>query len=952
MVQHKFLLAAAALSSSALLLVGSQAQAQDAGQQPAQGQAGQVEEVVVTGSRIVRTGMQTPTPVTTVTPDQMSQLDPGNMVDALSQLPQFLNNTDAAHRSNFLTAAGGAFLNVRGLGTNRTLTLLDGHRVPPSDRSSSVDTNLFPEALIQRVDVVTGGASAAYGADALSGVVNFILNTKFEGFDAKLQGGQTRYGDGGNWKASFTGGVPIGDKVHVTFSGQQYHLDEVEGHFAGLDDRTWFNHWGYVTNPAYNKNDPPGTHPQRLVEPNVHSTEFTPGGKINQAGFKYDQYEFIGDGTQIQPFQPGPIASAPLAGTLSTSGGPDFEAAALGQREILGSEVSQKNVFANVDYDINDRTSFFFRAMQGENNSYMHDVNGGLGPSLMGIWAATIYPDNAFLPEEVRQAMDDAGLDSFRMDKNGALVGPQYQNYGDQYTDGTEIIQRIYSTGLTRKLANDWSLSGFLQYGRSDKENLLDNLLRVDREFLAMDSVEVYQDRRDANGDGIIDEVAPADRGTGQIICNVQRYNPTPAQLAESVKDVTVPSPTGPRHIASPIGLDNTVQDCVPLNIFGYGNVSPAAAAYVVSDKWAKSVITQDFAEVDLNGSVFDNWRPGGVSFTVGGNYRKEDMGQIGYPLDITSLGAPLNEPDLGIRGISRGFTGGSPNLHQFSVLQTFAGNFDVFELFGETYVPLAKRLNLNLAARYSDYSATGVLVTWKVGLDSQLTKSFRFRGTLSRDAREPSFEEQFDLNGGGGTVVDPLSGDNVSITVNSGGNPDLKPEQADTYTFGFVYQPQKLPGLALSTDYYNIDLSETIGSLGTQRIVDDCYNDNIQSECALVDRVDGTITRVSNVLVNIDNAKVSGTDVELTYRAQPNWLPNQNESLSLRFLAGYLGENSTTPLNGVKQDNAGAGALPHWTTTATLNYNLGNWGFDLQNRWIQSTLLNVNWVEGVDIDD
>ncbi|HEU4618852.1 MAG TPA: Plug domain-containing protein, partial [Gammaproteobacteria bacterium] len=127
----ELLCAAAALSSSALLLT-SEARAQE---QAADAQQGRVEEVVVTGSRIIRSGMQTPTPVTTVSTEQISQLDPGNMVDALSQLPQFLNNTDAVNRSNFLTAAGGAFLNVRGLGTNRTLTLLDGHRVPPSDRS-------------------------------------------------------------------------------------------------------------------------------------------------------------------------------------------------------------------------------------------------------------------------------------------------------------------------------------------------------------------------------------------------------------------------------------------------------------------------------------------------------------------------------------------------------------------------------------------------------------------------------------------------------------------------------------------------------------------------------------------------------------------------------------------------------------------------------------------------
>src|SRR5690606_29197095 len=235
------------------------------------------------------------------------------------------------------------YVNVRGLGTDRTLVLLDGRRVPPADRNSSVDTNLFPEALVQRVEVVTGGASAAYGADALSGVVNFILDTRFEGFDTKIQGGETRYGDGDSWEASFTGGLPIGERMHLTFSADGFHQHEIQGKIAGLDDRDWFGRWGFVTNPEWSPNDPPGTHPQRLVLPNVHSTQFTPGGKINQPGFSYDQHTFIGDGTETRLFIPGPIAVFDT-GTLSTSGGPEFEIAHLGERTNLSDEVKRELV--------------------------------------------------------------------------------------------------------------------------------------------------------------------------------------------------------------------------------------------------------------------------------------------------------------------------------------------------------------------------------------------------------------------------------------------------------------------------------------------------------------------------------------------------------------------------------------------------------------------------------
>jgi iron complex outermembrane recepter protein len=408
----------------------------------------------------------------------------------------------------------------------------------------------------------------------------------------------------------------------------------------------------------------------------------------------------------------------------------------------------------------------------------------------------------------------------------------------------------------------------------------------------------------------------------------------------------------------------------VPLNIFGWGNVSRAAADYVVSDKWADSVVEQRFAELLLTGDVFEGWRAGAIAFTVGATYREEEMSQVENPLDIAVLGPPQNVSgttaangfmDLGIRGISMGFTGGSPNLHQFSNLQTFGGSFDVWEVFGETYVPLyessasSRRVGLSLAARHSEYSRMGGLDTWKVGIDAQVTESLRLRGTVSHDAREASFIEQFDLNGGGGNVNDPaFGGSTFSISVLSGGNPNLEPEQADTFTVGFVYQPRQLEGLAFSADYYEIDLSETIGSLGTQRIVDDCYFNQVPQACALVERDPTTnvITRVSNILVNIDDAQVAGTDVELTYAAETDWFSNQSEQLSFRFLAGFLGENSSTPLGGQPLDLAGATQFPEWTTTSTLNYRIGPWAAYVQHRWIDGTKLNAMWAEGVDVDD
>src|SRR5690606_9263641 len=174
-----------------------------------------LEEVVTTGSRIRMTGMETPTPVTAMDASELSSMAPGNMIESLSQLPQFLNNSTPQTTLNYAGSGGASNLNLRGIGSQRTLVLLDGRRVTPSSRTNTVDINLFPDAMIRRVETVTGGASAAYGTDAVAGVVNFILDTDFTGVAVSAQSGVTSRGDGDNWEGSFSFGTDIGDKTHL-----------------------------------------------------------------------------------------------------------------------------------------------------------------------------------------------------------------------------------------------------------------------------------------------------------------------------------------------------------------------------------------------------------------------------------------------------------------------------------------------------------------------------------------------------------------------------------------------------------------------------------------------------------------------------------------------------------------------------------------------------------------
>ncbi|MEJ1961700.1 MAG: TonB-dependent receptor plug domain-containing protein [Gammaproteobacteria bacterium] len=207
-----------------------------------------LQQVVVTGSRVATNGARAPTPVTVVSSEELQQSAPTSIVDALNKLPQMLNsNTPASNNGSTTGTVGQTFLNLRSLGANRTLILLDGARLVPSSLLATTDVSLIPESLVQRVDVVTGGASAVYGSDAVAGVVNFVLNTKFTGVSARVQAGESGYEDARNGKVALTVGTSLfGGKGHLVLSGDAYKNNGVEQ----FGSRDWFDSCALIGNPA------------------------------------------------------------------------------------------------------------------------------------------------------------------------------------------------------------------------------------------------------------------------------------------------------------------------------------------------------------------------------------------------------------------------------------------------------------------------------------------------------------------------------------------------------------------------------------------------------------------------------------------------------------------------------------------------------------------------------
>jgi iron complex outermembrane receptor protein len=910
-----------------------------------------LEEIQITGSRIrATTTMTQPTPVTAVTTSELQNLNPAStMAEQLDQLPQFFNTQTAQRGGTTFTTASGSFLNLRGMGTQRTLVLLDGSRVIPADAGGATNIDNFPTALMQRVDVITGGASAAYGADALAGVVNFVLDREFEGLKTRVSTGISERMDGENYNLSVAGGKSfMDDRLHFVGSVETRHIDEIEADPDRLDN---FKNWGLVQNPAWVSATATPNVPRRITVPYVFDNRASPAGLITTPGFAFTNYTFTDDGTGVRPYQFGQYSNN---FTNSQSGGPEYrnfeDAFQMGPD---GNEVVQRSFFGAVKYDVTERFSLRAQAIAGRTESNSYGNRNQM--TIAGIsYAYIINVENPYLPAAVRDEMIRTGRQTITVEKRGQIQTPGRLNaYEDR---GNRDISQMQSAtvGFDWDIDDNWQLTGNYQRGKSKVQTGALNIPRIDKFYLSVDAVR---------------------NSSGEIVCNISNVNPTEAQLAAFMEGKILPSPLSPAGVTanSPIGpLDAAA--CRPQNIFGFGNVSQDAIDYF-TDEEKKSLreMDQDFAEVLLSGDIYEGWGAGPIGAAFGLTYRSEEVEQWTLP----SFGERglLNAPALGIRGIPPGFAGpGNRTLHAFTGPSVGVGENKVKEAYGELNIPVwefstGQSILTNLGFRKSDYDTSGSVDSWKIGVDVTLFEDLRWRFTKSRDVREPNLSERYFTGAGGGVINDPAFGGavNNSLTILPSPNPGLQTEQGDTITTGFVYQPsfaEWADGIQLAIDWFEIDLNKSIGLYGGQAIVNDCYFTQDPFACSLVrrDPVTNVVQQILNVQTNSGGAQTRGVDVELQYTAEPNFFASQEESINVRAIVGYLAERSTTTAAGIYTNFVKRISTPEYTALATFNYNIGDYGFMLQSTYYDSTLSNgnnetltgpnSNWVEGVDVDD
>ncbi|HWK74222.1 MAG TPA: TonB-dependent receptor [Povalibacter sp.] len=840
----------------------------NSGPAPLNDNATTLEEVAVTATRIQRNGFNAPTPTTIVGVDEIEARAAVNVSSVLYEMPSV---RAAASMTVATQNQGGNFVNLRGLGATRTLTLVDGRRFVPTTNTGIVDINAIPSALVERIEVVTGGASAAWGSDAVSGVINLVLKKKIEGFQGSAQFGLSEHGDNRERTTTLAWGSDFADgRGQFMIAGEFSKLDQVAMQYS----RDWGRHrWGWVPGVI------DGRPVARIPMQGVTASGITDGGVIvAPPGSPLRGIQF-GTGGKAIPFHYGTNVGANLM--VGGDGGVD------GDNYPLATPLERKNVFARTTFDITDQVSAFAELSYAESYSLgrtMPDYTPNGEPII------TIQRDNAYLDPAVRAIMTDNDLQSFNM-------GRRWREFNDPYlrVSGSNKVTRG-AIGLEGTLDNGWGWDAHIASGKTTY------------------AARSYDHMINANLRAAIDTVVGPD---GMPICRIDSTNPADIAI------VSAPNYQGRGAAAG----------CVPLNPFGSGSVSAAAAAYSLGTMMTDSTIKQDVAGVSIHGEPFSTWADV-VSVTAGIDYRRESASQDSDP-------------------ISRFVTPAFPNGGwKFGNPKQYGGHYNVTEYFAETVVPLlkdlpfARSLELNAAARNTDYSTSGKVTSWKGGLTYSPFRGLLLRGTRSKDIRAANILELFSSAiPFVGTITDyGLPGNPTSFTATStSGNPQLKPEKGDTTTLGITWQPPQIPGLLASVDYYTIDLKDAISSLGGQNIVNFCYGAQgaplTPSLCSLIQRdpSTGVITNIANKTLNIAAQKTSGVDLELSYRLPvPGLLSPESGSLLLRVLGTYVDELIVN--NGLNSvDRAGEGS-PQWRWTGSATYNNGPWTLYLQGVYTGET--------------
>ncbi|MGZ5929887.1 MAG: TonB-dependent receptor domain-containing protein [Rhizomicrobium sp.] len=898
-MRKSYLLAA---TSMLAIAAASPTLAQDA----AAGSTNTVEQVIVSASRLNIAGYQAPTPVTVVGPDQLARDAQTDIGDVIRQLPAFgtssgPNNSSSA---NFIVSStpGIDVVNLRQLGVLRTLVLFDGQRVVASSVSGGVDLSTMPSSLVQRVDVVTGGASAAWGSDAVAGVVNVILNKNFDGLAANIEGGDSWKDDHRSYKGEVSYGTDFaGDRGHLILSAS--YLGSPDTFF--INQRSWFKNTRLVNNPAYNGGA--NGQPRLIHADNVGQSQATQGGLItgcaNSAtgasiACSLRGTQFVGSTATPTPFNFGNVSGAFSNGGSGETAQSDLD--------HLTIPLHTTTLFSHTRYKITNDISASLELNYGKsfskNNSYVYNRYSNVPINVA---------DNPFLPASVRTAAQTLGYSYLYLGTNNMNnMGTTGAHFTDNSlsnenaslgipvsTNRRQLFRGVFS--LDGSIGDNWSWNAYAQHGLARVRTVVTNNVVKANYNNAVDAVTVTAGNVGTSGLPV-----------GSIACRSTLTNPT--------------------------------NGCQPLNVFGTGNASAAAINYINGKarnggNWAQSVLNEDVFSASANGTLPEGWSLGAgpISVAMGGEYRQEGARVTADP---TALAV--------------GYSVGN--------FSAFSGHYSVQEGFAEVNVPILKdsfvqSLDFNTAGRITSYSTSGMVETWKLGLTSQVNDDVRLRSTWSFDIRAPDLQELFASGFSVAATFADFRNNNVAVNgyTLQGGNPALKPEQSTTISGGVVLTPHWVEGLSLSADWYSIELRKAIATVSTQVILQQCAA-GVQVYCSQITfggpppaggNGAASISQIATTPINANSQSVSGLDFQADYRTE--FLTG---AIDLHAVGNYMDQQSQVA-GGVSSDYAGAigsdsspRGIPKFRTTVSATYVEGPWQGTVQGRVIGSAKLNNAW--------
>lgn len=844
------------------------------------------EEVVVTGSRVA-TGATAPTPLTVVSAQDLQATTPSDIPDALNKLPVFDGSRNQRSTGGSTINWPGNFLNLRNFGANRTLILLDGMRVPATDGSNQVDTNTLPQALMQRVDVVTGGASAVYGSDAITGVVNFVLDHKFDGLKMSGQGGVSDHGDDMSYKFTAVAGWDmLAGRGHFEGSLEHYHSDGIQtdftrplGHLVPVEAGS-----GAATNPYH------------LVT-NARNIQSTPGGYISTGPLANN---FFPSNGVLAPFTHGSV----ISGTIEQGGDGGFSGEgyylfpnAHNQPSLLASLTSNQ-AFARFDYDISDDIHAFVMVNASQSDNY--SVSGE-----QSFRAYNISSQNAYLPAAAKTALGCTGANnanqvctttSFQMSRT---FYDQIGAISNGFTQNANIFAGLDGhVGLLNRTF-DWN--AHYTHGQTLQHETSPYTINTQKLQAAMDAV-----------------IDPSS-ATNQIVCRV--------------------SLTAAGKAAYP--------GCQPLNVFGPSAETQSAFNWTTDNIGYKNINILDDMGASISGELSQGWGAGPIKGAIDIEYRNFSLETVSAYSPTAKVDCTYQGPTCSTSpALWNGTVGAMPQTTEN--VKEASGELDIPVLAD---IPFVKLFSLNMAGRYTEYSVSGAATTWKLGGVWDVTDEIKLRGTVSRDIRAPTLANLFaPLGANFSAFSDYIAGLSSTppvlitgnTTVGTQGNPALKPEVARTNTWGFVYQPVWLPGFSVNADYYQISIHNVISSIsgGNQAIEQICVaSQGTSPYCNLVTRPfawgspqyftpANYPSRVLSQSLNAGITNTHGVDFEFNYTTDMDALwKGQPGTLNARLLGSYqpsLLSISAVPGSPVLNTAGAEGGGGFGEAVTTLNFNLG----------------------------